>query len=404
MNNNRRIRETGGVSLFIVIFTCLLVTIVTVSFVGIMVRNQQQATNTDLSSSAYDSAMAGVEDAKRLAIVYRDCQDHDDTTSAACVAAIEGVDGPDKISGTGDEKCNSIQTGLGLGNSNEVPIKSSSSDTNSAALNQAYTCVKVTYNTLDVKRTIRDGETQMVVLRAADGPDADTNPDTFNRVKITWRGGSVTPYTGLPATVSLPQNASWGTKPPVMRTQLLQTAPSFTLDDFNTSSATNSNVNTVFLYPFSAGSATVDFTASDPRPSATPRTPVQSICNDVDPTPGTNYSCSATLLLKNPVGGSAADRSNTFLLLSSVYNSADYKIELFNGATPVRFDGVQPSVDATGRANDLFRRVDARVEFDAGQFNYPSAALDINGDLCKAFAVTDSAAPDGGYNDGGCTP
>ncbi len=392
MSNNHRIRETGGVSLFIVIFTCLLVTIVTVSFVGIMIRNQQQSTNTDLSSSAYDSAMAGVEDAKRLAIIYRDCKDAGDSTSARCTAAISAIE---------DQKCDSIQTGLGMGGSDEVPIKSSGGDTNSAALNQAYTCVKVTYNTLDVKRTIRDGETQMVVLRAADGPDADTKPDTFNRVKITWRGGSVTPYTALPTTVALPQNASWGTKPPVMRTQLLQTAPSFTLDDFNTSSATNSNVNTVFLYPFSAGSATVDFTASDSRPSATPRAPVQSICSDVDPTPATNYSCSSTLLLKNPVGGSAADRKNTFLLLSSVYNSADYKIELFNGATPVRFDGVQPEVDATGRANDLFRRVDARVEFDAGQFNYPSAALDINGDLCKAFAVTDDPAT---YNSGGCTP
>jgi len=387
MNSNRRIRETGGVSLFIVIFTCLLVTIVTVSFVNIMVRNQQQATNTDLSSSAYDSAMAGVEDAKRLAIVYRDCKDSDDTTSAGCVAAIVGIDGPDKISGTGDEKCDSIQNGLGIGNSNEVPIKSESGDTKSAALNQAYTCVKVTYNTDDVQRVIREGETQMVPLRAADGSDPDRKPDEFDRIKISWKGDKSSPYTAIPASVSLPLKSAWGAKPAIMRIQALQTAPTFTLNDFATSGA-KSDTNTVFLYP-SNTVTNVDFDLSDPRPNTGPRAPVSISCTDSDPTPATKYTCSTFVLLKDPIGGSAADRRNAFLLLSSVYNSADYKIELWNGGTRVPFDGVQPRVDATGRANDLFRRVDARIEFDAGQFNYPSAALDIEGDLCKDFSVTD---------------
>lgn len=385
MNSKHSNNQKGGVSLFVVIFTCLLVTIVTVSFVSLMVRNQQQATNTDLSSSAYDSAMAGVEDAKRLAIVYRDCQAAGDTTSTKCVAAINGIE---------DQDCDSIQTGLTIPASpDEVDIKSDSADTNSAALNQAYTCVKVTYNTYDVKRTIRDGETQMISLRAANGA-------SFNRVKLTWRGGTSSPYTSIPGAVTLPQKSAWGGSPALMRTQVMQTAPSFSLNDFNTSSA-NSDVNTAFLFPFNVGPALVNFTSVDPRPNTTPRAPVQATCTDSDPTPATSYSCSATLSLKDPVGGTAANRKNVFLLLSSVYNGADYTVELFNGGTPVLFDGVQPEVDATGRANDLFRRVNARIEFDAGQFNYPSAALDINGDLCKAFAVTDDTTT---YSSGGCTP
>ena len=59
-NNNR-----GAVSIFIVLFTALLVTIIATGFIQLMLRNQQQSVNSDLSQSAYDSALAGVEDAKR---------------------------------------------------------------------------------------------------------------------------------------------------------------------------------------------------------------------------------------------------------------------------------------------------------------------------------------------------
>jgi hypothetical protein len=92
--------------------------------------------------------------------------------------------------------------------------------------------------------------------------------------------------------------------------------------------------------------------------------------------------------------------------LSALYNGAHYQVELLKAGTPVLFDHVQPEVDSTGRANDMFRRVKSRIEFKS-DFTYPEAAIDIEGDLCKNFIVTDKDPAAGetfGYNSPSCTP
>jgi hypothetical protein len=89
------------------------------------------------------------------------------------------------------------------------------------------------------------------------------------------------------------------------------------------------------------------------------------------------------------------------LRLSALYNGAHYKIELLDAAGLVqKFDRVQPEVDSTGRANDMFRRVKSRIEFKS-DFIYPEAAVDIEGDLCKNFIVTNN---DSDYATTACTP
>lgn len=150
------------------------------------------------------------------------------------------------------------------------------------------------------------------------------------------------------------------------------------------------------MYPSETGLDNMDF-ATDARRNPN-NAPQLARCNDS--LAANEYACSVTLRLPNPIDNNAANR-NAFLHLNALYNSAHYKVELRRGATPVQFNRVQPIVDSTGRANDAFRRVQARVELKS-DFTYPDAAIDIEGDLCKNFTITDN---DSGYsNSTTCTP
>ena len=66
-------------------------------------------------------------------------------------------------------------------------------------------------------------------------------------------------------------------------------------------------------------------------------------------------------------------------------------MSLYNGAASVNFNGVQPEIDSTGRANNLFRRVVTRVRLDDVAFPYPTAAVSSLSGICKTFSITDDA-------------
>lgn len=385
--------QRGAVSIFVVIFAALLITIVTVSFIRIMVNDQNQATNNDLSQSAYDSAQAGVEDAKRALLRYQSvCQTQG---AAACDLLAQQLS---------TSECNQA---LRIGDvvpaagsaTEEVPIQQSTS-TNDDVLDQAYTCVTIDLETPDYLGSLSLNESKVIPLiaKAADGST------TFDRVTLEWfsredlgtgTGTGVSLLAVGTAPLPLRQQAEWpANRPAMMRVSLMQHGSSFTLEDFDYATSSASNGNTLFLYPTSTSTSSTQSFGRDSRrdtpTGSTPAdiaadTPLGVQCSASLSSGG--YSCRTTLLLPQPINGG---ERTAYLRLSALYNASHYRVTLANVATPVNFNGVQPEIDSTGRANDLFRRVASRVDLVDTNFPFPNGALELTGNLCKDFSVTET--------------
>lgn len=361
---SKRLGERGVTSLFIVIFAALLLSIITVSFIAMMVREQQRATDDEQSQAAYDSALAGIEDGKRVMAA---CRAGD---ASACTA----ID---------NKECTTvIDAGIQGGTNGEVVIQSSSLGDGSE-LNQAYTCVTVGGDTPDYLAEVASDGSVIIPLRSQ---------SNFMRVTIAWHTSedatTSNPETG--SSVALPQLSAWPAgRPALIRAQLMQ----YRVDniqpvDFND----GPDAHTVYLYPQTVTGA-ASF-ATDARRLGGLQPEAVQCTNGSFPLSG--YACQATLTLPGPVGNRAG-----YLRLTSLYAGTHLQVQLKTAANAVvNFHDVQPMIDSTGRANDLFRRVEARVEM-AGPFPYPRATVDITNNFCKTFSVSDVAA---GYSPGACDP
>jgi len=379
----KRLREKGAVSLFIVIFTALLLSIVTVSFVRLMVNEQQQATTSDLAQSAYDSAQAGVEDAKRLLVLDQACRNGTAASTVNCAAIASAL-----TPVNGDETGCDTLTKAGIVNAtdNETLIQQSAGDVD---LDQAYTCVKIAQDTSDYLGDLAVNESTVIPL-VSDG--------SFDQVVLSWFSDKDIDSSTNDLSVGFPSSSGDVTLPPVgarwqynypalMRAQVVQLGSNFKMNDFNDNADGRGNSNSLFLYPSETGATNKDY-ALDARRNST-NAPQPITCRDN--LAGGGFACSVTLNLLDPINGGTANR-NAYLYLTALYNKAHFSVALKSSSGgDIKFKNVQPLVDSTGRANNLFRRVVSRIELK-GEFTYPRAELDVDGNLCKNFTVTSNAS------------
>ena len=397
MKSNKNFKK-GGVSIFIVIVVGVLVSIMSASFLRLMFRDQEQASKLDLSQSAYDSAQAGVEDAKRFLRIFR----------SAC--------GP---SGTGDFEgghydCNAMRDAIrsdscyvlataGIGNANSETIIQTTSGaggaSNDASLNQAYTCVKLRMNTADFLGRTNDGSPSVINLRGT---------TAFNRVRIRWHSrenmtnGNNIALDSLsnPSVRPRIDSRNWRNqnRPAILKAQFYGYIPGVERSSsiMDTPYPDDKNgASEMLFYPVNSNSSSLLSPDAPNMPrvrrndSSSDATTDYTFtrCSDRMDANSNTYACQTTV----NIGRSVDPRDVLYLRLTPLMNDSNFKVELLNGDNVVDFAGVQPKVDSTGRANTQLRRVENRIGFNDTSFPVPLFSAQTENEkepICKDFSVT----------------
>ena len=396
MKNSKNFKK-GGVSIFIVMVVGVLVSIMSASFLRLMFRDQEQASKLDLSQSAYDSAQAGVEDAKRFLRIFRSA------CGSSGTGSFEGVTYNCNAmrSAIQNESCYTLAT-AGIGNANGETIVQTNSGAGGASsrdadLNQAYTCVKLRMNTADFLGRTNDGSPSVINLKGT---------AAFDRVRIRWHSrenmtnGNNIALDSLsnPSVRPRIDSRNWRNqnRPAILKAQFYGYIPgvgksSSSMDTpypddgngasemlfypTNSTSALSSNVSNMptVRRNESSSQATTDYTFTR--------------CSDRMDANSNAYACETTV----NIGRSVSSNDVLYLRLTPLMNDSNFKVELLNGDNVVDFAGVQPKVDSTGRANTQLRRVESRIGFNDTNFPVPLFSAQTENEkepICKDFSVT----------------
>lgn len=391
--------QRGAAAIFIVVFFAILISIIALSFMRIAIQDQQQATNNDLSQSAYDSANAGLEDAKR-ALSWYNAHCPLNTSPAATDAAKCAI--YTTIFTTPDNRCNIADiihdpatastlpyTATTSPTSTEVKVSTNASATSDdTKLDQAYTCVTITTQTPDFRGEASNGKSDTLI------PLRTVNNEQISSIELNWSTNRspnpISPTYPDPVSKPLPTSSgTWQpTTPPIMRFQLIPVQRgNININDVS------ADTKTTFLYPSTSGSGTVGLSAVDlgRTPGAAEKTTAPDLAKcEATVDPG-QFACSirvTSLPTANPANGGTVLSTDYYLRITSLYNNADYQIRLLGPAGEVRlFNNVAPEIDATGRANDVFRRVQSRVRSITSSNPLTDGGFDITQGVCKNFNV-----------------
>ena len=408
--------------------------IIAISFAAIMISEMTRTSNDDLSQSAYDSALAGVEDATLAFNNYQKCLgtaplEPNGDGNITCGEIVYWVQ---------QGECDMVAHILGrIGELETGPVEIRESNVASNNLSQSYTCVKLETILSDYRSTLSSGQSSKLVrVKRTDGGASSD----IKKIKISWysdKTNSKFQYSHYLATgggkAVFPNAVTKLALPPAISLSLIQTAKNFSFSDFDLTVDNTTDRGTLFLLPSGVMDAAARKTGSNyigaynsevgnniigategflkANDKVKDNRPFMVYCPEYS---GNEFACSVTIDVPDPVGGERNDETFAFVV-SLLYGrpSTDFAIEFYcaDGAecapksviddddietakkSQVYLEGSQVKIDSTGRANDLFRRVESRLEPETSgiESNLIQYAITLTGDgdvLKKRLSVT----------------
>ena len=403
MKRTNKKAKKGAASFYVVAFSTLILMIIATSFAAIIISEVTRTSNDDLSQSAYDSAMAGIEDAKLAYYNYQNCLIQKENGKASdefgCTEILQKFenDEPD---------CDMVADIIGRDRENGAVVIEEKNEKNVGNnMQQAYTCVTMTDSLPGYESTLSHSDLIRVIKAKFDD---NVKASQIGKVRLSWfsdkdaaNGKHYTNYNGgsvlFPTTATAQVSA-----PPTLSLAMVQTARDFTMDQFDTASIDGSNAYTnramVYLVPTENGSSgkvgnhkkttnntitAAEFAKSNDKKAddgnKSPNVPFTIDCNE-----GSVYACSATIELPKPVPAGSMRNNDTFIFVVGLpygkpqttflleflcgdstcksCTAGDTSCDEVTSGENVNLKGVQLEVDSTGRANDLYRRLSVRLD------------------------------------------
>lgn len=427
---NKRFKN-GAASFYIVAFSTLILVILAVSFASVIISEVTRTSNDDLSQSAYDSALAGIEDAKLAYANYQRCAEAGYTIPAS-ISGGNDVTCEDIMYWMANPDCDMVAHILGRiskSGTGEVLVAESSNGGNN--LNQAYTCVKIKTNLSDYRASLSaSNPTKVVKVELDKGVNIYTDGDAggLKGIRLSWYsnpGGEKYNYNNFTGgRVAFQQISTFrAATPPTIAVQLVQTATAFTMEELFMPTQADGGTDraTVYLVPTSnksGGDSKYSYNAykSDKDKNVVSGNQMAATNNMAKNLPYTVYcpqsetaefACTAEIYLPKPIQITGGGRSGeTFMFAINIpygQPDTDFSIEYLcsnDGAkcsVPVTGSGesdeaiikdVQVMIDSTGRANDLYRRVETRFEASDVSFPYQFYAVEgLNSSNSGDYAI-----------------
>ena len=379
--------ERGQTAILSVIFFTILMMVLTVSFMRVVTAEQVQTTNNELEASAMAAAESGIQDAQRV-LTY--CYSLLPTMGEACERAT-GYTATTQRTTCDYAVPTSVlgESGAPLGNSTNTTEDNPQVQVGASG-NEYYTCMIINVNTPNVEYAplnVANGTSQIIPLKFVN--------NDVTRIQINWHKGGDSDSGGdggykLSDGSDLPAYSQWS-GPAVLRVEVAKVpkAGNFSIDDLT------ANARAVTLRPTTGGINNTVYSMDTWAPTTSPNTAtaplLASKCTDAISSGA--YACRFNFNM----GTFDWANNDYYLRIQEIYRGSTIQVMGLNSSgNPVYFQGVQPSVDITGRTADSYKRLKAllnpqitTIDIPSGVDSwYPEYAVDTGGKVCKNLSVT----------------
>lgn len=350
--------ERGFAAIVIALVLVIVLSLITVGFAQLMRREQRSALDKQLSSQAYYAAESGVNDAQK-----------------AVNAGYNKAKTKCESSGSADATDGSVDTNLPGSTFIYNPSPNPATSSIATSTSSSYTCLLLdpTPLTLEYSPVSTDRSKPIIIT----GVNA-TNPSayaTIGKIVISWQDtdSSRTNFASVPAAPS--NNRPFKTATAWTDTGVLRIGLT-PLSSGNIKRDTLiDNTATAFLYPNNTGASTPSYSYGS------------FIGNNAGAILDGNCRSTYTPRYCN-VAITGLNQFNYLLDLRSIYAPTTVTISAYDlSGTQLRILNAQTTVDSTGKASDILRRIQVRIP-SKNDYPIPDYSLQTMSNICKQLKLT----------------